>query len=179
MNKTTILLVSFLLICIQTKAQEHRNNSSNDLGFGFHLTQNQKDFGFGIHMTSPYFAKDQIALRFRGNLMFYEHIKNFEITWTPYVNFSAGVVGVSGMIGESIRLYGEGGLVGLVPSDVFSSTRFEIGGYGVFGFEFNYDKKSKYFIEMGGIGTGAKADKIIAKPIYSNGFLITVGMRFR
>ena len=34
-----------------------------------------------------------------------------------------------------------------------------------------------YFIEMGGVGTGAIAEKSIGKPIYSNGFLLSVGLR--
>jgi hypothetical protein len=34
-----------------------------------------------------------------------------------------------------------------------------------------------YFIELGGIGVGANADKVPGKPIYSNGFLISVGVR--
>ena len=39
------------------------------------------------------------------------------------------------------------------------------------------NKSINYFIELGGVGTGAKADKIAFKPIYSNGFLIDVGFR--
>jgi hypothetical protein len=35
-----------------------------------------------------------------------------------------------------------------------------------------------YFIELGAVGTGAKADKLPTNPIYSNGFLMSVGFRF-
>ncbi len=51
-----------------------------------------------------------------------------------------------------------------------------------FGFEFffteNTNRNPSYFIELGGIGTGAIANKLSSNPIYSNGFLISVGYRF-
>ncbi|HEY5825345.1 MAG TPA: hypothetical protein VIT44_13315, partial [Cyclobacteriaceae bacterium] len=61
--------------------------------------------------------------------------------------------------------------------DKFSSEQFVFGGYGLFGFEFFMHSSSNYFIELGGIGTGARADKIASQPIYSNGFLISTGFR--
>ncbi len=33
------------------------------------------------------------------------------------------------------------------------------------------------YIEIGGVGTGAKSDKVSGKPIYSNGLLISAGAR--
>jgi hypothetical protein len=39
------------------------------------------------------------------------------------------------------------------------------------------DVPVSYFIELGGVGTGANADKVTGNPIYSNGFLISVGFR--
>lgn len=74
-------------------------------------------------------------------------------------------------------MYGEGGILGLFPSSDFSSKKFVFGGYGLFGFEFFMNQMNKYFIELGSCGTGAKADKIATKPIYSNGFLISTGFR--
>ena len=55
---------------------------------------------------------------------------------------------------------------------------FVLGGYGLLGFEFYPHRKGCYFIELGGVGTGATADKIPSSPIYSNGFLISTGIRF-
>jgi hypothetical protein len=40
------------------------------------------------------------------------------------------------------------------------------------------DGPVSYLIELGGIGTGARADHLPTKPLLANGFLITVGMRF-
>jgi hypothetical protein len=76
-----------------------------------------------------------------------------------------------------MRLYGEGGVIVLFPSSEFSSESEVLGGYGLFGFEFFFSHQSNYFIEIGGIGTGAVADKASGKPIYSNGLLINVGLR--
>lgn len=149
------------------------------LGFGLQLSQFQRDFGIGLNFTTPYFAKEKIAVRLKGNLMYNENVQNSITQWTPYTNLSLGLVGVSGKIGEYIRLYGEGGILGLIPSNKFSSNQFEIGGYGLFGFEFFMKKNCNYFIEIGGVGTGATEDKIVLQPIYSNGLLISSGFRMQ
>lgn len=36
---------------------------------------------------------------------------------------------------------------------------------------------SNYFIEIGAVGTGAKADEVVNEPIYSNGLTISTGFR--
>lgn len=78
---------------------------------------------------------------------------------------------------ERIRLYGEGGFIGLFPDSSFSDTDFVAGGYGVFGFEVFMDLRRRYFIEIGGVGTGAREDNTPGRPIYSNGLLISTGLR--
>jgi hypothetical protein len=113
----------------------------------------------------------------KGNLMYNECVQNSITTWVPYSNVSLGIIGVGGKIGDYIRLYGEGGVIGLIPSNKFSSEQFVFGGYGLFGFEFFMHTSSNYFIEIGGIGTGAREEKIDTQPIYSNGLLISTGFR--
>jgi len=115
--------------------------------------------------------------------MFHEHPDidengSIETTWTPYSNISFGLIGVGGEIGNFARLYGEGGFILLLPNNEFSSESNELGGYGLFGFEFYTYEHFNYFIELGATGTGAVADKVAGNPIYSNGFLINVGFRF-
>jgi len=171
---TFLVLMGFVLIRV-VNAQEEK--LSNEFGIGFQLDQYQKDFGLGLSLTSPYFAHDKIAVRLRGNFMFNEHVKNNETTWTPYSNISLGLIGVAGKVGDFIRLYGEGGIIGLFPSNELSSEDFVFGGFGLFGFEFYMNSSSNYFIEIGGVGTGATADNITNKPIYSNGLLISTGFR--
>jgi len=177
MKKTTIITMALIICIITINAQEQTISINKGLGFCFQLNQFQKDFGLGLNLTSPFFGHDKIAVRLRGNLMFNENVQIINTTWTPYSNLSLGLIGVGGMIGDYIRLYGEGGVLGLLPSDKFSTKKFVFGGYGLFGFEFFMNNNANYFIELGSVGTGAQADKIATKPIYSNGFLISVGFR--
>jgi hypothetical protein len=165
------------IICLTDLAKAQETSLNKGLGFGFQLNQYQKDFGYGLSLTSPLFAHEKMALRLRGNLMYLEHLKDGEITWTPYANVSLGLIGVGGYVTENIRLYGEGGVIGLIPNNDFSSKELIIGGYGLFGFEFFMQKGFNYFIEIGGVGTGATAEKVATKPIYSNGLSISTGFR--
>lgn len=176
MKTITLLLMLMISLIISAKAQYTVNSGT---GFGFQVNQYQKDFGIGLNVTSPFFLYDHMGVRLRGNLMFNEHEENGKITWTPYANMTLGLIGVSGYVADFIRLYGEGGVVMLMPADDFSSDDFVLGGYGLLGFEFFMDKGLNYFIEIGGVGTGAVADKIATEPIYSNGLLISTGFRIQ
>lgn len=173
MKKITFLLFLVLLLHKQ-KAQNNYINYGH--GFGFQLSQYQNDFGFGVHYSSPVLF-NSMGLRLKYNLMFHEHVKDSLTTWTPYSNFSLGLVGFAGMVTPGIRIYGEGGLLLLLPSSAFSSSKVNIGGYGTFGFEFFPYNSFNYFIELGGMGTGSLADKLPNQPIYSNGFSISTGFR--
>lgn len=173
--KTIGISIIMILLALQVQAQESLNKA---FGIGGQVGQHQKDFGIGLNMTSPYFANGKMAVRLKGNLIWNEHPNgNSEATWTSYSNFSLGFVQSVGEINNFVRIYGEGGAILLFPSSEFSSKTIQFGGYGLFGFEFFLDKHVNYFIEAGGVGTGAKADKIEGNPIYSNGFLINVGIR--
>jgi hypothetical protein len=175
MKRFLLLTVALFSFIFTSSAQE--NTLSNGFGFGFQLNQYQKDFGYGISVTSPLLAHGNLAIRLRTNAMYYEHLKNDETTWTSYANLTLGLVGIGGQVSENIRLYGEGGMIGLFPNSVVSSDTLALGGYGLFGFEFFMQKNFNYFIEIGGVGTGATADKLPGKPIYSNGLSISTGFR--
>ena len=82
-----------------------------------------------------------------------------------------------GKVGDYIKIYGEGGMIMLLPSDKFSSEDFVIGGYGIFGIEFFMSRFSDYFLEIGYVSTGAIEDKIVTQPYYSNGLIISTGFR--
>src|SRR5690625_6609612 len=79
------------------------------MSIGFQINQYQDDFGIVINATSPFFIYQKVAVRLRSNLMFNEHLKNQETTWTPYLNATVGLLGEAGWIGDSINLYSEGG----------------------------------------------------------------------
>ena len=176
MKKIIILFTLVLLYGSIVVAQEKDQKSGLDVGF--QLNQFQNDFGLGITVSSPWLIKEALQLKLRANSMFFEYVEEETTTWQPYLNLM-----LSSSSGykpsEFIRLYGEGGVILLLPSNKFSSKETEIGGFGVFGFEFFFDENFTYFFEAGGVGIGANADKIENKPIYSNGFLMSVGFKIK
>ena len=178
MKSTAMILVVLFASTTSTIAQE--NELSKKFGFGGHLNQYQNDFGLGVNLSSPYFMSEQLTIRVRANMAWNEHLNSTnEMTWTSYSSVSLGCASVAGMVGEFIRLYGEGGVLILFPSEEFSSSSQEIGGYGLFGFEFFMNEHANYYVEIGGVGMGANADKIAGNPIYSNGYLMSVGFRYQ
>jgi hypothetical protein len=173
--KTLYILIISLWLAIELKAQD---NQSLNHGFaiGFQLAQHQRDFGFGINATSPHFWQC-LAVRARGNLMWFEYVdEDAETTWTPYTDLSLGIVSIGREVGDFMRLYGEGGFTFILPNSEFSSSSLDFGGYGLFGFEFNFDSASKFFVELGG-RSGGTADRIPTNPLFSNGFMIQTGFR--
>ena len=150
------------------------------LSLGGGLARYQDEFGFGVAVTSSYFAGRSMAIRLSGDLCYLDAVLDAESTWTRFWLLRAGLRSVAGMAGRTCRLYGEGGVAVALPSDRFSDDT-ALGGYGAFGFEFFPGDPSttpvSYYVEMGGIGLGARAEKLPAKPGYANGFLLSAGFR--
>ncbi|MEA3317871.1 MAG: hypothetical protein U9R54_07930 [Bacteroidota bacterium] len=185
MKMKYLLLVVMLFAFFSAKTQNNENfeNRSSYFSYGFSIKQYQNDFGLGLNVTTPYFWNNRMAVRLKTSYLWYEHIplNDTEYVWSGYQNIQFGLIGIGGMIGTSIRLYGEGGIVGIFPNSAFSDKDFVFGGYGLFGFEFyTYEKDIRtpsYYIEIGSIGS-ASADKLQANPVYSNGLTISAGIRF-
>ncbi len=170
--KSIIATLAFIaMLGVQSKAQ----TDSKNVEIGFHISQFQNDFGLGLHVISPYFLRSMVAIKAGANVQWLEHLDGDEITWTTYQNIQLGVRSRSVIVTDQIFIYGEGGILTILPNSDFSSESAVFGGYGVFGFELKPAQKFGYFIELGGVGTGARADEVAGKPIYSNGFLINVG----
>jgi hypothetical protein len=74
-----------------------------------------------------------------------------------------------------LRAYGEGGLAFLTLNEL-SSKPVSLGGYGAFGLEYKVGGPMMFFLEMGGMGTGATADQLPGQPIVSNGFWASGGL---
>ncbi len=149
----------------------------NKFEIGLNISQYQKDFGIGLHMISPYFMKKTVAIKAGTNIQWLENFNGTETTLTAYQNIQLGMRGRSVMVTHNISIYGEGGVLIILPNSDFSSQSSVVGGYGLFGFEFKIVQRFAYFIELGGVGTSATADKIASKSIYSNGFLTNVGLK--
>lgn len=151
---------------------------NSGFGLGMQLVEYQNDFGLGLNLTSPLLLNDHLGFRLKGNMMFNQAVIDGKSDWVPYSNISLGMIGIGGLVSEQIRLYGEGGVIAIFPSGDISTADQEFGGYGLFGFEFFFYEGGNYFIEIGGVGTGAQADRLETEPIYSNGLSLSAGFRF-
>lgn len=175
--KTKLLILLPLLLLSSSVFAQNPEKLSAGLGFGFQVSQFQDDFAFGLNITSPEILNGNAAFRLKANQVYFEHLLDGAYVWSGYQNVSLGFVGFGGKVGQSILLYGEGGLVGIFPSERFSSESFRMSGYGTFGFEFFPTPAFNYFIELGVMTSRARADKISGSPFYSNGFVASVGFR--
>ena len=174
-DRFRFFLIIISLSLFVPSAMSARGLSDNP-SIGFNISQYQRDFGVGLNFITPYFCKDMLAIRLGGNIQWLQYADP-ETLWVSYGNMQAGIRARSFILEDKISVYGEGGLVMLFPNKMFSSKAFGIGGYGLFGFEFRISGRLSYFLELGGVGTGAVADRAPASPIYSNGFLTNVGFR--
>ncbi len=148
--------------------------------FGFELNSFQQDFGFGGRITTPNFAHF-IRISAGGGVAWFPNAlqtgPSQVDTWDAYY-YGRLALELTGPQFGVVRTYAFAGAILLaVPKDL-SSTEFDVGGIGGFGFEFGISKYSSYYIELGAIGTGAVADQLVDMPTFANGFLISVGSRF-
>jgi hypothetical protein len=126
--------------------------------------------------VSTPFAGDSLAVGLSGRLHYAA-----SLDWQRFGTFELSLF--AGRLSGPRRpwLYGKAGVVALTPSDALSTEDLLLGGLGAFGFEFPLDAKGRrsYFLELGGVGIAARADKLSGNPIFANGFMTNVGMRFR
>lgn len=151
---------------------------ARSMAVGCNINSYGGNFGVGVNVTSPLFLHGYAAVRASENYQWLDHIDaTGNHTWTGYHVLKLGAVGIGGTLHDIIRLYGEGGVTAVLPDASMSKESAVIGGYGLFGFEFMVRHNLVYFIELGGIGTGATAEKLPQKPIYTNGFMASAGLR--
>ncbi len=169
----------------EAQAQDHRPVEQHGLSAGFSVQRLQDDFGGGAQVSSPAFASESIRLTLGGGMAFFPHDLTSEgqERWTPYGHARLVVEAGHRLAGSPARLYGVGGPVLLFVPDRLSEKHLVLGGWGGFGFEIAQrkdnldDAGTSYFVEFGGIGTGASASRLPTQPIFANGFLINVGFR--
>lgn len=186
MMRTIAITLYFLLLYSFMNAQgdDKIKDRKDGFGVGFKLNQVDGNFGLGLDLTSPGFLYHSMAVRANGLYFFQDHYdtEEGEYTMTPYFVGRLGLVGIGGKPVSFIRLYGEGGMMVVVPGSKLSSDGPSVGGYGLFGFEFFMSQQAQemvsYYIELGGSGGGANADKLDGNPILHNGFTIGTGFRF-
>ena len=182
------ILVGLVLV-VPVEAQEQKAEEtakparSSKFSIGFGLQTIQDDFGLELNLTTPYFANQMVAWRFRGGVAWANGIPDGEAEedWLLYAPVRFAFVGSWAFAADRIRLYSEGGSIMIFSvQDVSSETYAGVGGYGLFGFEFfaNDHVPVTYFFEGGGMGTNAEADKMKGDPSLANGFFASVGIRW-
>lgn len=178
----SILTATLLFLSMAAHAQPKRIPYSlpNKMSVGFNVNHFGRDFGIGLNVSSPAFLGGHMAIRASGNYQWLSHtnVKGSE-TWSGYTYYRLGAAGINMAIADGILLYGEGGVSMTVLDETMSTEPVTIGGYGLFGFEFLIPGNVSYFIELGGSGSGASADKLSTSPIVANGFLAATGLRVR
>ena len=169
----TLLAASNLAI-----ASDDRYDASS---VGFALSSGNGDFSTGVAVTSPWFLGSSVAVQAAAMQSWYIHgvdESSGEESWMPYSSYKLGVMGGSVTSNGFMRMYGVGGLLYIAPNKKISDKTSVLGSYGAFGFEFFSGRNLNYYIELGANGISAHADKLPGKPIYSNGFSTTVGLRY-
>jgi hypothetical protein len=103
--------------------------------------------------------------------------------WQPF--YHGRVVAMVGppFRGDSVvRPYGFGGSVIFGLPKELSRDTLAFGGIGGIGLEFGFHAPHRagpvtYFVELGGIGTSAKASSLTTKESIASGFFISAGVR--
>lgn len=138
-----------------------------------------------MQATTPSFLGHRFRFTAAGGVAWFPHAVDGDgnEAWVLYGHTRLVVEAGARIPATPIRLYGFGGpFVLILPNDL-SSQAVRPGGIGGFGFEYNIqgapqrDSPAAYFVELGGVGTGALADEVPGHPIMANGFVITAGFR--
>jgi hypothetical protein len=181
MKKSIFILVMAVMFVRLSHAQEVCTAGKKDhLAIGMNINNFGKDFGIGLNVTSPAFFNSHAAVRLSGNYQWLDHPDDKgNHTWSGYTLLKGGFAGINKSLSDAITCYSEGGLALVLTDNSLSSDNVAIGGYGLLGFDFLVACNASYFIELGGMGIGAKADKVAWSPLIANGFLASVGFRLR
>ncbi len=145
------------------------------ISVGYGLARAQDEFSLNANLTSPWVLGNHAAIRLWALGLFHTG------SWQPYYGFRFGLIGGSLMETAAIRLYGEGGVLMVIPSSSFDSDTTIWGGYGLFGFEFFAYRPGHglaFYIELGSNGVDARAEKEAGSPMYLNGFETSAGLRY-
>lgn len=160
----------------------HQERDGWALGYTLHRFQD--DFATGGSIATPRFLRGSLRVSLAGGVAWSPHAvtADGDQDWARYGVARLVLEGGARADGSPVRLYGFGGPMLLALPDRLSDDSFAVGGIGGFGFEYYFmhdggDGPVSYFTELGGAGTGARADNQPGSPMLANGFFITVGLR--
>lgn len=145
---------------------------------GFQLQELQGSFGLGLNLDVPLPGKWP-ALRLAGNWHWLDIPGETRSQTASFQTIRLGIAPDGWPVAEKIRVYGEGGVLLLLPENALSSDGFASGGYGLFGFEFFTEKinGSSLFLEIGGTAAGRRVERQEGVPSFGAGLLLGAGFR--
>ena len=180
------LIAITLLGAAEVRAQVPAQPSANHrASVGMSVARLQDSFAVSGNWTGPALFDGTARITAGGGAAWYPygHRVSGDEEWMPFGH--ARIVVESGhRVGFApLRLYGFGGAMLIIRPDRLSDNALAVAGIGGFGFEFFVPTEMRsapvsYFIEVGGIGGGARATNLPGRPILVNGFLIQSGLRF-
>ena len=181
-----IVTVTFALGANRAIAQTAVEPPSNvGSAIGVAVERVQDNFGVSGTWSSRAFFDEKARMTASGGVAWYPNGtgSSGNQEWLPF-GHSRVVVESGHRVGRApLRLYGFGGAMLIFRSERLSDDVLAVAGVGGFGFEFfapttSMDAPVSYFIEIGGVGSGARAANLPGQPILLNGFLVQSGLRF-
>ena len=181
-----LLMIACALSATRAVAQTAAESATNvGSAIGMTVQRLQDDFGVSGSWSSPAFLNEKARMTASGGVAWYPNGTGAsgDQEWVPF-GHSRVVVESGHRVGRSpLRLYGFGGAILIFRSERLSRDVLALAGTGGFGFEFFapssvVNAPVSYFIEIGGVGSGARATNLPGKPILLNGFVVQAGLRF-
>ena len=184
-------LVGFLMMTLalstnRAVAQAGKEPATNvGPSIGMTIQRLQDNFGVSGTWSSRAFFNEKARITASGGVAWYPNGTGAsgDQEWVPF-GHSRFVLESGHRVGRSpLRLYGFGGAILIFRSERLSNDVLALAGTGGFGFEFfaptsMMNAPVSYFIEIGGVGSGARATNLPGQPILLNGFVLQSGLRF-
>jgi hypothetical protein len=173
-----LIISSLTLFCFLTINSTSLAQENPPARVGFQINQIQGDFGLGLNLDIP-LLKHWPVIRLAASNHWIEIPEAANTKTSFYQTVSIGVANKGWPISDKIKVYADGGLMLLIPSNELSSKSILPGGFGLFGFEFFTAKQgsSSLFLEMGGTTAGLRLDRRQNIPAFGAGMLISTGFR--
>ena len=156
--------------------------SDDGVAVGWDISSFANNYGVGVRFDTARFAHGRLQVQVAGHIAWVDGVPVGEVesAWAPYSLVRVGIVR-SAPIGRLLRFYGGGGFALILPTHRVSEDAARGGGYGLTGLEIAMPEgtRTRWFVELGGMGSGARADRLEHSPIYANGFTIGWGFRYR
>lgn len=149
------------------------------IGLGIHINQTQQTVAFGIDVTSPIILRS-FHLRLAANQNLFEGAQAVgeKTRIFGFQEMRLGILWRSAFIKDKLNMYSEAGALVLFNNPKMTDSKTNFGGYGLFGIEVALVRHTWMYFEMGGIGTGASAGKLLNNPGFGNGLIFGAGARF-